>query len=214
MKKPEEIKILIGCEESQAICKAFLARGFDTYSCDLKPCSGGMPERHLQGDVREIVREINPDCVILHPPCTFLCASSGCNLFNKDHSIKSRERYEKGVEAREFFLECVEIAKSVKYGAVENPLPLKIYHLPPYSIRTSPHYFGADVQKRTCFWLFNLPPLIPSNVNNVAIPMLQSKFFSHNSKNRQEKRSKTHPALAIAIAEQWGNYILEKENET
>src|SRR5690348_4471639 len=74
--------VLVGCEESQTVCKAFREQGHEAYSCDLKPCSGGHPEWHIQGDLFEAVKQLKPQLGIIHPPCTYLTVTA--NKWLKD----------------------------------------------------------------------------------------------------------------------------------
>lgn len=85
------MNVLVACEESQEVCKAFRARGHTAFSCDIIPCSGGHPEWHIQADAREIIK-LPWDLIIAHPPCTFLSSVAASRLFNPDHSIKDAER--------------------------------------------------------------------------------------------------------------------------
>ena len=97
------MRVLVACEESQEVCKAFRARGHEAYSCDIQDCSGGHPEWHIKADALELIK-LKWDLIIAHPPCTYLTRSSGVRLFTPDHQIKDKERYEKGIQAREFFM--------------------------------------------------------------------------------------------------------------
>lgn len=169
------MKVLIACEESQTVCKAFRARGHEAYSCDIQEPSGGHPEWHILGDALEAidggkvttmdgrVHDVGRwDLLIAHPPCTYLTAASAVRLFNPDHSIKDWEREQKGWDARRFFLQI--LSSGVERIAVENPCPLSYFRLPKYSQIIEPYMFGDPWKKRTCLWLVNLPPLEPSNV--------------------------------------------------
>jgi len=93
------MKILIACEESQAITKEFRALGHEAYSCDILPCSGGHPEWHLQGDVFSFIEQ-KWDLMIAHPPCTYLAVSGARHLYNKNGTInveRERERSSIGI---------------------------------------------------------------------------------------------------------------------
>lgn len=212
------MKVLIACEESQRICIEFRKRGHEAYSCDIQECSGGHPEWHICGDALAL---INGDCffetedgvkhliegkwdlLIAHPPCTYLTVAGATSLFNKDHSIKSQERYEKGLEAKEFFLRFYNA--DCPHICVENPLPMKIWELPPYTQIIHPHYFGSEFQKRTCLWLKNLPPLRRTHWIENPIPTSKADWYQRSGKDRQKNRSKTFPEVAFAIAEQWND---------
>ena len=150
------MRVLVACEESQAVCTAFRERGHEAYSCDIQPCSGGHPEWHIQADATELIK-LRWDLIIAHPPCTFLTMAGANLLFASDHTVKDPDREAKGWEARKFFMaflnaDCPRIA-------VENPVPLKHFGLPPYSQIIEPCMFGDPWRKRTCLWLKGLPLL-------------------------------------------------------
>lgn len=90
-------KILIACEESQTVCKAFRELGFEAYSCDILPCSGGRPEWHIEGDVLDQLDK-EWDLIIAHPPCTYLSNAGACRLYPKKGQI-DLNRYKKGLKA-------------------------------------------------------------------------------------------------------------------
>lgn len=164
------MKILVACEESQAVAIALRQRGHEAYSCDLIPCSGGHPEWHIQQDVLPLLDGYaffytcdgaphyilgRWDMIIAFPPCTYLTNASAVRMRVKGEIVP--ERYAKAMEAKAFFMrfltaECEKIA-------VENPTPMKIVGLPPYTQAVQPWQFGHPYTKRTCLWLKNLPPL-------------------------------------------------------
>ena len=199
-------KVLVACEESQAVCKAFRALGHEAYSCDIQPCSGGHPEWHLQCDALELLK-LKWDMIIAHPPCTYLTKGGANNLFNKDHSVKDPEREEKGWAAKEFFLafwhaDCPRIA-------VENPVPMKYFGLPPYSQIIEPCMFGDPWRKRTRLWLKGLPLLFATDIVVPRGSWVGSKSrnvsnYEWAGKRSAKDRSKTFPGIARAMAEQWG----------
>ena len=199
-------KVLVACEESQAVCKAFRALGHEAYSCDIQPCSGGHPEWHLQCDALELLK-LKWDMIIAHPPCTYLTKGGANNLFNKDHSVKDPEREEKGWAAKEFFLafwhaDCPRIA-------VENPVPMKYFGLPPYSQIIEPCMFGDPWRKRTCLWLKGLPLLFATDIvvprgSWVGSRSRNVSNYEWAGKRSAKDRSKTFPGIARAMAEQWG----------
>lgn len=206
------MRVLIACEESQAVCKAFRELGHEAYSCDLQDCSGGHPEWHIKADALELLK-LRWDLIIAHPPCTYLAASSAVCLFNKDHTVKDTERYKKGEAAREFFMEFIN-SDAAPMIAVENPAPLKCFQLPPYSQIIEPYMFGDPWRKRTCLWLKNLPTLMATDI---VVPdglwVGSSSFRAHpgnrqkyklTSNRNQKTRAKTFPGIARAMAEQWG----------
>ncbi|MBR1565872.1 MAG: DNA cytosine methyltransferase [Oscillospiraceae bacterium] len=207
------MKVIIACEESQKVCKAFRALGHEAYSCDLIPESGGCPQWHIQADATQIIK-IKWDLIIAHPPCTYLTASSAIRLFNPDHTIKDATREEKGWKARSFFFEFLNA--DCPRICIENPAPLKHFHLPEYSQIIEPYMFGDPWKKRTCLWLKGLPPLVPTDIvepkglwvgstsgRNKGAGRVKSTYTLH-SKRDPKIRSKTFPGIARAMAEQWG----------
>jgi hypothetical protein len=111
------MRILIACEESQEVCKAFREIGFEAFSCDILPASGGHPEWHIQDDVLKHLGD-GWDMMIAHPPCTYLANSGVCWLYNKDGS-KNIERWEKLKYGAEFFRTL--LFANIPFIAVENP---------------------------------------------------------------------------------------------
>lgn len=202
------MKILIACEESQAVCKAFREKGHEAYSCDVLPCSGGHPEWHIQGDVLEQLDK-GWDMMVAHPPCTYL-SRAGARWLHKNGEI-DQKRLTNGLEAKDFFIRLLE--SDIPRVAVENPTPLKIYDLPAPSQVIQPYEYGHPYSKRTLLWLKGLPLLVPSNVISDHVPFLPSntggakrgqKHSSGISKSQKES-STTFAGIAEAMAEQWGN---------
>lgn len=237
---PDKIlKVLVACEESQRVCSAFRGLGHEAYSCDMQEPSGGHPEWHILGNVLGI---LNPedsgnnidfiwfytmngklhnvekwDLIIAFPPCTFLTASSGVRLFNSDHTIKDYDRFNKGMQAKNFFMSFLQ--SDCSNIAVENPVPLTVFGLPPYSQIIQPFEHGDPWRKRTCLWLKNLPILKPSNIVEPKGYWIDAQGHS-KAKNvvikgfRNPKvRSKTFPGIAQAMADQWSRYLLGEEVE-
>lgn len=200
------MKVLVICEESQAVCKAFLDRGHDAWSCDLQESSGGRPDRHLQMDAFEAIELINPDLLIAHPPCTYM-SKAGARWMHGGGVI-NQERLAKALEAKEFFMRILN--SDVKMIAVENPQPLKIVGLPQYTQAIQPYQFGDPYSKKTLLWLKGLPELKPTNVLTEYKPYLPSntggakrgqKFMYKNIS--QKDSSKTFKGIAQAMATQW-----------
>ena len=216
------MKVLIACEESQTVCKAFRARGHEAYSCDVQEPSGGHPEWHILGDALKAIEggqvttmdgQVHDvgrwDLLIAHPPCTYLSKAGG-NRLRIDGFIQ-QDRYEKGQKAAEFFLKFLEA--DIPRIAVENPVPLKIFGLPPYSQIIQPYMFGDEYLKMTCLWLKHLPPLFATDIvvptskwvsasDNRAIK--RNDAWARSGRRSQKERSKTFPGIAAAMAEQWG----------
>lgn len=210
------MRVLVACEESQAVCKAFRELGHEAYSCDIQECSGGHPEWHIQGDVLPLLKE-KWDLIIAHPPCTYL-TNAGARWLWAGHEL-NKERYQKGLAAKEFFMafynaDCPRIA-------IENPVPSAVFELPKYNQVIQPYEYGHSATKKTCLWLKGLPKLVPTNI--VEKPVYE-KFVQKNGhvrrtcwemmqkggKERAKERSKTFPGIARAMAEQWGGIIEKK----
>jgi site-specific DNA-cytosine methylase len=137
--------VLVACEESQEVCKAFRARGHDAFSCDIQPCSGGHPEWHIQGDALEVL-DYGWDLLIAHPPCTYMSNAGARWMYPVAGSI-DEERYRKAMEAKEFFMQFLDA--NVPMIAVENPRPMKIVGLPEPSQTIQPYNFGDPYSKAT-----------------------------------------------------------------
>ena len=208
------MKVLIACEESQEVCKAFRAKGHEAYSCDIQEPSGGHPEWHILGDALKAIdggqvttmdgetHDIGKwDLLIAHPPCTYLSNAGARFLYPK--GVLNMERYEKGVEAKEFFMKFLNC--NCEKVCVENPLPSKIFGLPDYSQIIQPYEFGHPYKKKTLLWLKNLPYLKPTCVvecqQSTKVP---GNWFNAGGKDRQRNRAKTFHGIAKAMAEQWG----------
>lgn len=201
------MKILIACEESQAVCKEMRRLGHEAYSCDIIPCSGGHPEWHIMCDAREMLK-MRWDMIIAHPPCTYLTNASAVRM--RVNGEIQKERYGKAMEAREFFLEfwnadCPRIA-------IENPTPMKLVQLPEYTQAIQPYWFGHPYSKRTCLWLKNLPPLVPTEMLDHHEPYVNGgckdahgnyRRFQGRKERDPRTLSKTFPGIARAMAEQW-----------
>jgi len=192
------MKILIACEESQAVCKAFRAKGHEAYSCDILPCSGGHPEWHIQGDVLPLLEQ-EWDMIIAFPPCTHLAVSGAAHFAKKI----ADGRQQQGID---FFMKFAN-AKCPRM-AIENPIGImsRIWRKPDQIIQ--PWMFGYLEQKATCLWLKNLPKL--KDTKNVKEEMMKLPVnkrmrlhYLPPSKDRAKERSKTFPGIAKAMADQW-----------
>lgn len=200
------MKILVACEESQAICKAFRANGHEAYSCDIKPCSGGHPEWHIQDDVMKYIN-LKWDILIAHPPCTYLTVAGANQLFT--NGTVNKTRYIEAYNAKQFFLKFLNAP--CEHILVENPQTMRKYlGLPMYSQIIHPWMFGDPYYKRTCLWLKNLPLLIPEYTTPPpgAIKFMDNPEFNLGGgglSGRAERRSKTFPGIARAIANQYND---------
>ena len=206
------MNVLIACEESQAVCKAFRERGHNAFSCDLKPCTGGHPEWHIQGDVLPLL-DGKWDLIIAHPPCTYMSKAGARWMYPTAGNI-SQERLAKAMEAKEFFLKILNA--DCDRIAIENPRPLKVVELPKPSQVIQPYQFGHPYSKATCLWLKGLPPLeptevlteykpyCPSNTGGVTRGQSYNKGGAIRAADDCVNRSKTFDGIAKAMAEQWG----------
>ena len=200
-------KILVACEESQTVTKAFRKKGFEAYSCDIQDCSGGHPEWHIKGDAIEQLDK-GWDLIIAHPPCTHL-AVSGARWF-KD-GVKPLYLQD---EAADFFMKFVNAPAPLI--AVENPICIMSsrYRKPDQII--NPFQFEHPEQKKTCLWLKNLPKL--KETNNVyeymmTLPIKERTRIHWLGSNKSKERSKTYEGIAEAMAEQWGNFLNSFQTE-
>jgi len=187
------MKILIACEESQVVCKAFREKGHKAYSCDILDCSGGHPEWHIQKDAIKTLYSQKWDLVIAHPPCTRL-ANSGVRW------LRERNLWNELDLAVRFFYEFIEYGKNNNRIAIENPIPHKFALLPKYTQIIQPWQFGHPETKATCLWLYNLPKLIPTNI----VDGKEGRIWKMPpSPERSKLRSVTYSGIAKAMATQW-----------
>ncbi len=200
-------KILVACEESQTVTKAFRKRGFEAYSCDIQDCSGGHPEWHIKGDA---IEQLNKgwDLIIAHPPCTHL-AVSGARWFKE--GVKPLYLQD---EAADFFMKFINAPAPLI--AVENPICIMSsrYRKPDQII--NPFQFGHPEQKKTCLWLKGLPKLTETeNVyeHMMTLPIKERTRIHWLGSNKSKERSKTYEGIAEAMAEQWGNFLNSFQTE-
>lgn len=191
------MRVLVACEESQAVTKAFRYKGHEAYSCDIQDCSGGYPEWHIKGDCLPLLNE-KWDIVIAHPPCTyFSCA--GVRWFRNN-----QERFDKMKEAERFFLRFVEYGEKGNKIAIENVRFHKYVNLPKYTQEIQPYMFGEPYKKATRLWLYGLPKLKPTNiVKPKALWVSASNYGGVCCKAKD--RAKTFKGIAEAMANQWGD---------
>jgi len=197
------MRVLVACEESQTVCKAFRALGHEAFSADLQPCSGAHPEWHIQGDATAILED-GWDLMIAHPPCTYLSNAGARHLFPGGEL--NEERYQKGLEGRALFMKFWNAP--IPKVCVENPVPSSIFHLPTHDQLIQPFYFGQPFQKKTLLWLRGLRPLCATDNLGTGEPMALNAngngWGSSGGKQRQKNRSKTFSGIAEAMAIQWG----------
>jgi hypothetical protein len=197
------MKVLVACEESQAVTIELRKLGHEAYSCDIEECSGGHPEWHFQQDVTPLLQE-SWDLVIAHPPCTRL-ANSGVMWLEKRNLWKQLD------DACSFFNLFIEYGKKGNKVAIENPIPHKyaVEKIGVYTQVIQPYMFGHTERKATCLWLFGLPKLIETNnvfeeMKNLPKNQQQRLHYLPPGKDRAKLRSKTFLGIAQAMAEQWG----------
>lgn len=225
------MKVLVACEESQAVCKAFRELGHEAYSCDIIECSGGHPEWHIQGDVLEILNPTTKydwndyitfetmdgdehwiegrwDMIIAHPPCTYLTGAGACNIH------KHPERIPLGFEAADFFMKILNA--DCEKVVVENPPPMKRFNLPNYTQLVRPWMFGDRNNKAICLWIKGVNKLQPTDIVEKDQDIIEwvhkatgkrkscSRWYNTHTNDHNRHRSKTFPGIAKAMAEQWG----------
>ena len=226
------MRVLIACEESQEVCKAFRDRGHEAYSADLQDCSGGHPEWHIKGDCLKL---INGDCtfmteggqwvhiegkwdlLIAHPPCTFLTLTGNRWFNTAKYGKKAEQRWKDRVEGAVFFMKIV--AANCDRIAIENPIGIMGTTYRKADQIIQPWQFAEDeteqTEKSTCLWLKGLKPLKPRAVEKPKIKYHVSESGKRQTewyyrtrclphKDRSKAASKTFNGIARAMAEQWG----------
>ena len=204
-------RVLVACEESQAVTIQLRKLGFEAFSCDLQDCSGGQPEWHFKQDVFEVIN-LGWDMMIAFPPCTYI-SYAATRHWNAPGRAAKRE------DGMKFFMAMINAP--IERIAVENPVgyPNTVFRKPDQIIH--PYYFGDGDKKRTCLWLKNLPKLQHIKQDDLFAtkthapepqPLYINKsgkriFFSEGCvgvADRAKIRSKTFPGIAKAMSEQWG----------
>lgn len=198
------MKILIACEESQAVCIAFRNKGHDAYSCDILPCSGGHPEWHIEDNVLNCLTDYW-DMMIAHPPCTYLTCTANRSFVNNP------KRWQQRLDAMLFVYKLLNAP--INKIALENPVGVISTHIRPPEQYIQPYNFGHPDSKKTGLWLKNLPLLTGTNtVEPVWITSPSGKRHSKthwqnpstNNPKNAILRSKTYKGIAEAMANQWG----------
>lgn len=231
------MKILVACEESQAVTTELRKLGHEAYSCDIIECSGGHPEWHIKGDALPLLGgncefmsmdeqrhsiEGKWDMIIAFPPCTHL-AVSGARHFEKK---RADGRQRSGIE---FF--CQFLSADCDRIAIENPVGIisgdyVLEHFPDLAEKyglprkhtqiIQPYEFGDPSRKTTCLWLKGIKRLVPTQIVTPEIVTYKSKSgkkmtfsadYGGSDKNSGKRRSKTYPGIAKAMAEQWAGPI-------
>ena len=199
------MKILVACEESQAVTIELRKLGHEAYSCDIQECSGGHPEWHILGDVVPELKK-HWDMIIAFPPCTDL-AVSGAAWFEQKRKDGRQQA------SIDFFMlfanaNCERIA-------IENPVGIMSTHWRKPDQKIQPYWFGDEAQKTTCLWLKGLPKLEPTNMvgkgefithkSGKTKPKWFADAFKLSPEERRKVRSKTFQGIAKAMAEQWAS---------
>ena len=204
------MRILLACEESQAVTKELRKLGHEAFSCDILPSSGGHPEWHLQQDVTELLKQ-KWDMIIAFPPCTYLTVT-GNRWFNIErYGDKAIKRHADRKDAIDFFMmfanaDCEKIA-------IENPVGVMSSEWRKPNQIINPYQFGDAFEKKTCLWLKGLPELKPTNIvtppprtqfeSGKSMPLWYADAWKLPKEERAKLRSKTFPGIAKAIADQW-----------
>ena len=224
------MRVLIACEESQRVCTAFRARGWQAFSCDVQECSGGHPEWHIKQDVIPLLNGCCSfytedgkkhsivgkwDLIIAHPPCTYLTLA-GNKWFKPEFSDRFPDRQKQRKEAVDFFMaianaDCDRIA-------IENPVGIMSSQWRKPDQYIEPYMFGDAEKKKTGLWLKGLPLLKPTNIVEPVIihcksganePRWHMETMHLPKEERSRVRSQTFIGIAKAMAEQWGGYLEE-----
>lgn len=221
------MKVLIACEESQTVCKAFRKLGFEAYSCDIQDCSGGHPDWHIKGDVLPLINgrcefytmdgqkhkiDGRWDLIVAHPPCTRLCNSGQRWLYWGDNAYRIKKKKEQE-DAIRFFLSFTQA--DCEHIAIENPMGIMstLYRKP--DCIYNPYDFEGETEcKKTCLWLKGLPLLLPTQnlpkeqrTQGIWKAHFNGKCYSWNDPETAKLRSKTPAGVGKAMAEQWGKFI-------
>ena len=221
------IKVLVACEESQAVTKEIRKLGVQAWSCDIQECSGGHSEWHIQGDAIKEAYSGKYDMMIAFPPCTFLSLAGSKYLYKKDGS-KNLERWKNRELALDFVKTLMDAP--IDYICIENPVSVISSQIRKPDQIIQPYWFGDAVQKRTCLWLKNLPHLKSTKIVDKGEFVIGKKkrkngkeykmskwlydcvLKSKNDSERRKLRSKTFPGIAQAMAKQWIPFVLKQQN--
>ena len=211
------MKVLVACEESQAITKELRLLGHEAYSCDLLPCSGGHPEWHIQGDALIEAYSGKYDMMIAHPPCTYLAVSGARWMYNKDGSV-NQERADNQKASLDFVQKLMDAP--INKIAIENPISVISSQIRKPDQIVHPYHFGDKASKSTCLWLKGLPKLEHTEivekgefkewvdkksgkVKKQALWYFEALRDAKTTAERRTLRSKTFKGMAKAIATQW-----------
>ncbi|MBR4334403.1 MAG: DNA cytosine methyltransferase [Clostridia bacterium] len=226
------MKVLVACEESQAVCTAFREKGHEAFSADIQHCAlYNHIEWHIVEDVRKIIsgncsfltvdgmhHEITGpwDLIIAHPPCTYISNLGAKHLYKGNERVRvqndvfrlmNEDRIGKAILARDFFLKMLNAP--CERVAVENPVPSLIWQMPKYDQIIQPYMFGEPYKKKTCLWLRGLPRLTATNPVKPTMLWVDGGHAANTKMicfgfRDAKTRSKTFSGVARAMAEQWG----------
>ncbi len=208
MRVSQVMKVLVACEYSGIVTRAFLEKGHDAWSCDLLPTEDlGLSNRHIQDDVRNILSDGWDLLMVAHPPCTRLCNSGVKWLHKAPPGRTLDEMWRELEEGCALFSELLN-ASHIPMRCLENPVMHKhakqrIKNYRKYSQTIQPWQYGHGETKATCLWNIELPNLVPTNIVEGREARIH-KMGKKKGFDRGKERSKTYPGIAKAMAEQWG----------
>lgn len=215
--RPEvHMRVLLACEESQAVTKQFRQLGHEAFSCDLLPCSGGHPEWHLQQDVTKLLEQ-KWDLIIAFPPCTYLTVAGNKYFDITRYGQKAVQRHKNRELAIEFFMMFANA--DCDHIAIENPVGVISTRWRKPDQIIDPCMFGDPYEKKTCLWLKGLPTLKSTDIvqpeprkvfaSGRTMPAWYAQSWNVSPKERSIIRSRTFPGIAQAMATQWSTYLLQ-----
>lgn len=203
------LRVLVACEFSGVVRRAFAARGHDAWSCDLLPAED-RSNKHIVGDARDILGDGWDLLMVAHPPCTRL-TNSGVRWLSVPPPGRTKEEMWADLDEGAALFSAFWNAP-IDRIAVENPVMHKYakarivnYRDPAQSVQ--PWQFGHGETKRTCLWLKGLPPLVPTNI----VEGREARVHRMSpGPDRWKERSRFFPGIAEAMADQWGGYAMER----
>lgn len=204
------MRVLVACEFSGTVRRAFAHRGHDAWSCDLLPAEDGS-NKHIVGDARELLNDGWNLLMVAHPPCTRLC-NSGVRWLHRPPEGKSLEQIWRELdEAADLFAAFWNAP--IERICIENPVmhrhaKARIANYQDFAQSVQPWQFGHGETKRTCFWLKNLPALVPTNI---VAGREQRVFRMPPGPERAKERSRLFAGIAEAMADQWGGLAGDPE---
>jgi len=202
------MRILVACEYSGVVRRAFAAKGHKVMSADFEPAEDNNPN-HYQGNCFDLTDRFNFDMIIAHPPCTYLSASG---MHWTVRGLRDPQLTENALD----FVKRL-MALPIKKKCIENPKSIISTRIRKFDQAIQPYQFGENASKYTCLWLEGLPPLIPTKKIDPRIVIINGKEYKRwanqtdsgqnilgPSKDRWKERSRTYEGIAKAMADQWG----------